>query len=485
MNQIRIILRPIAVTLIIQSLFILLCAGVALYYGEHRAMIGFLYTCVITSIIASIVWLTTSGVRAKGNISIRTGFMLVAFTWISVSVNGALPFIFSGYIPNIADAIFESTSGFTTTGATVLSGLDSLPYSINLWRGLTHWLGGGGIIVLSVAILPLLGIGGMQMMRAESSGVQMQKATPRIAQTAKYLWILYVSLTAIFTAILMYLGLDWLDAFFLSASAIATGGFAPKDASVGYYNSAFVDWVLIVAMVIGAINFVLLIRFARGNFKAPFKDTEFKVFISVIIVVCLVVTLNLKLNTYDSWIDSFRYGTFQVVSLITTTGFSTANYAIWPVATQALLFVLFFIGGSSGSTSGGIKITRHVIMIKQALNEFKSLIHPNGVFLVRLNGKVLDSEVIRGVMGFFILFISVALITTYVVALSGLDLWSSFCASLATLSTVGPGFGHVGPAHNYGFLPDYAKYALSVNMLLGRLEIYTLLVIITPWFWKR
>ncbi len=486
LKQLNIILRPIAVTLVVQTFFMMLCAVVALYYGEYNALIGFLYTCMITSAFSALIWFLTRGDRARGNLSIRSGFMFVALIWIAVSVNGALPYYISETIPLFADALFESFSGFTTTGATVVSGLDHLPRSIILWRGLTHWLGGGGIIVLSVAILPLLGIGGMQMMRAESSGVQAEKATPRIAQTAKFLWILYMSLTAIFTILIMFAGLDIIEAFCLASSAISTGGFAPKDASVGYYGSAYIDWVLIVAMIIGAINFILLIRFARGNFKVMFKDTEFKAYLTIIVVTSLFATLSLYLDhDYSSLLESFRYAVFQVVSILTTTGFATADYELWPQAVQAILFMLLFFGGSSGSTSGGVKVVRHVIMIKQAVNEFKSLVHPQGVFLVRLNGKVLDNPVIRGVMGFFILYIALVLVSTYVLTLSDLTVMTSFSASISTLGTVGPGFGQVGPSQNYGFMPEYVKYILCINMLLGRLEMYTLLVIFTPWFWKR
>lgn len=484
MNQLRIVFRPIAVTLAAQSFFMALCAIVGFFYGEFTSIKAFGITILIILTMACILWFS-SVPRSKSNLSIRGGFMLVTFIWIAVTIAGALPYIISGSIPGFASAYFESVSGFTTTGATVLSDIEALPKSIILWRALTHWLGGGGIIVLSVAILPLLGIGGAQMMKAETTGVKKEKITPRIAQTAKYLWILYVSLTSILIGLLIYGEMSVFDAVCQAFSAISTGGLSSRNASIAYFDSVYIDVVITIFMLIGSINFLLLIKVARGQVISLFKDSEFKAFIMIYIVATALITFFLHGNNYDTWGEALRYGSFQVASIFSTTGFGTFDFELWTPAAQAIIFVLFFIGGCSGSTSGGVKVVRYVVMLKQLFIEMKYLIHPRAVYTMRLSGMPVESRIVYSVMGYFSVYIFTVLIGTVIVSTGGLDLYSSFSGVLGTIGTIGPGFGALGPTKNYGFLPDYVKYVFSVIMLIGRLEFYTFLIIFTPWFWKK
>lgn len=484
MNQLRIVFRPISVTLAAQSFFMALCAVVGIFYGEFASVKAFGITILIILTMALILWLS-SVPRFKSNLSIRGGFMLVTFIWIAVTIAGALPYVISGGIPGFASAYFESVSGFTTTGATVLADIEALPHSIILWRAFTHWLGGGGIIVLSVAILPLLGIGGAQMMKAETTGVKKEKITPRIAQTAKYLWILYISLTLILIGLLVYGKMSVFDAVCQAFSAISTGGLSSRNASIAYFDSLYIDVVITIFMLIGSINFLLLIKVARGQVFSLFKDSEFKAFIMIYIVATALITVFLYGKNYDTWGEALRYGSFQVASIFSTTGFGTFDFELWAPAAQAIIFVLFFIGGCSGSTSGGVKVVRYVVMLKQLIMEMKYLIHPRAVYTMRLNGMPVRSRIVFSVMGYFSVYIFTILIGTVIVSTCGLDLYSSFSGVLGTIGTVGPGFGALGPANNYGFLPDYVKYVFSVIMLIGRLEFYTFLIVFTPWFWKK
>lgn len=484
MDQFRVVLRPISVTLVAQSFFMGLCACVAIFLGEYDSFKSFGITILLILSLAAVLWVS-SVPRSKSILSIRGGILLVTFVWIAVTLAGALPYLISKSIPVFADAYFESVSGFTTTGATVLADVESLPKSIVLWRAFTHWLGGGGIVVLSVAVLPLLGIGGAQMMKAETSGVKKEKLTPRIAQTAKYLWLLYMSLTAILIGFLLFGGMNIFDAVCQAFSAISTGGLSSRNASIAYFNSFYIEMVLTVFMLIGSMNFVLLIKVARGNVTSIFKDSEFKAFILIYLVATAGMTFFLYGNNYETWQEAFRYASFQVATIYSTTGFATADFETWIPSAQVIIFLLFFIGGCSGSTSGGVKVVRYVIMFKQMIIEMKYLIHPKAVYTMRLNNMPVERRIVFSVMGFFTVYIFTVLIATVIVTTSGLDVFTSFTGVLGTIGTIGPGFGALGPSHNYAFLPDYIKYVFSVVMLIGRLEFYTFIIIFTPWFWAK
>lgn len=494
-HQLRLILRPIIFINLLLSILMILCGVYGILHGEYVSAVSFFQSTAV-AVVLSIIMGIFSKSREKKTITIRSGFVLVVLIWIFTCVIGAVPYYLSGSIPKIVDALFESVSGFTTVGASILTDIESLPSSILLWRALTHWIGGGGIVVLSVAILPLLGIGGTHLMQAETTGVTKEKLTPRITHTAKYIWILYITLNLAGTALLSYGGMNLLDAFTHASSAIATGGLSNKNTSVGYFQSAYIDWVLIGFMYIGSLNFLVLIKALKGNLKSFFYDSEIRVFTLIIIVVSVIVSLLLYFseggfkdihgNTHTSLLDAFRFGTFQVVSIISTTGFATSDYNLWHPSAQILIFLLFFIGGSSGSTSGGIKVIRHIIMFKQAVINIKSLVHPKGVFTMRINNNPISNKVVITVMGFIIVYFTTLFIGAFIVALSGqLTAFESISAMLGALGTVGPGFGAVGPAANYGFLPDFAKITLFVSMIIGRLELFTVLIILSPWFWKK
>ncbi len=494
-HQLRLILRPIVFINLILSCFMGFCGLYALIYSEHNEAVSFFQTMAVI-IILSAVFAFFSKSREKKSITIRSGFVLVVFIWVFTCIVGALPYYVSGAMSNIYDAIFESSSGFTTVGASILSDIEGLPKSILLWRAISHWIGGGGIIVLSVAILPLLGIGGTHLMHVETTGVTKEKLTPRITQTAKYIWILYLSLNIIGIVLLSYGGMNLLDAFTHASSAIATGGFSNKNNSVAYFSSAYIDWVLIIFMYIGSLNFLVLIKTVRGNFKSIINDSEIKFFTLIIVLISVLVSIFLYIQpngftgmdgkTYTSFLDAVRFGTFQVVSVISTTGYATADYNLWHPAAQILILVLFFIGGSSGSTSGGIKVVRHIIMFKQAVINIKSLIHPKGVFTMRLNGNSVSNKVVITVMGFIVVYMVTLFAGAFIVALSGaVTPTEALSAMLGCLGTVGPGFGALGPASNYGFLPDFVKLTLSISMIIGRLELFTVFILFSPWFWKK
>jgi trk system potassium uptake protein TrkH len=422
--------------------------------------------------------------RASVTLSNRDGFLLVTSSWILSALAGSLPLYLSGAIPTFTDAFFETMSGFTTTGASILSDIESLPKSILFWRSLTHWLGGMGIVVLTVAILPLLGIGAYQMMKAEAPGPSLDKITPKITETAKLLWFIYLGLTAAETILLMGGGMDLFEALTHTFGTLATGGFSPKNRSVGYYDSGFIHIVITVFMLMAGMNFVLHYRLITGRLKRVLSNIELRVYLGIFAAATLAITLTLYGHTYQSVRLSLRHAAFQAASVLTTTGFTTADYASWPFFAQAVLLVLTFVGGCSGSTGGGIKVIRITTLFKLGGHEMKYMAHPYGVFSLRLGQGTMKKNMVYSISGFFFLYLLMLLITTLVVASGANDLLTSLSAALVTLGNIGPGFGRIGPALNYAFLPDYIKWFLSFAMLVGRLEIYTVLVLLTPRYWR-
>jgi trk system potassium uptake protein TrkH len=385
----------------------------------------------------------------------------------------------------MADAYFESMSGFTTTGASILTAIESLPKGLLFWRSLTHWLGGMGIVVLTVAVFPLLGIGGLQLIKAEAPGPTVDKLTPKIAGTAKILWIIYISLTVIETILLMFGGMDLFDALTHTFGTLATGGFSPKNTSVGFYNSAYIDWVITIFMVMAGINFALYFKLITGRLSSISKNTEFRSYLAIFAVATIIIAFNLYGDTFKTIADSFRYAAFQVASILTTTGYATDDFEKWPMLAQTVLFIVMFIGGCSGSTGGGIKVIRIVTLFKQGINEMKIFMRPRGIFSIRLDGKVVRKKLVYAVSGFVLLYFFMLLFTTFVVSSGGYDILTSLTTSLATVGNIGPGFGMIGPSENYSNFQDYIKWFLCVAMLAGRLEIYTVLVLFLPVFWKK
>ena len=423
---------------------------------------------------------------AKGDVmSHREGMGVVALGWTAAGLFGALPFYWGGMFPHFVDAFFESVSGFTTTGASVLSNIEMAPRGLLLWRSLTHWLGGMGIIVLSLAILPLLGVGGMQLYKSEVPGPAPDKLTPRIRDTALILWKVYALLSVAETALLMLGGMDLFEALCHTFGTMATGGFSTRNASIGAYGSPYVDTIVIAFMLFAGINFSLHYQCLRGDVRAFWRNPEFRFFIGVVVVFSLTVTSSVLGTAYDTISEAARFGTFQVVSIITTTGYVTADYEKWPSLSQNILFFCMFLGACAGSTGGGMKCLRIMLLLKHAYKQLFSLIHPRAVTKVKLGGQPVSDEVLQGIWGFFMLYLGLFVLSSFLLAAMGVDLVTSFAAVAATIGNIGPGLGLVGPTDNYAHIPMLGKWLLILCMLLGRLEIYTVLVLFVPEFWRK
>ena len=472
---------------------------IAVYYrsvnGESDLQ-AFIYSFLITLFVGFLLRLTTKSDQELRN---KEGFAVVALGWAGVALFGSLPFLFHGVFQEsgrnglieFSFCYFESMSGFTTTGATVLTEIEHLPHAMLFWRSLTHWLGGMGIVVLALAILPMLGVGGMQLYRAEAPGPQSDRLTPRIAQTAKLLWGVYVLISAIETLLLWLGGMTLFDALCHTFGTMATGGFSTQNLSVGQYNSVYFDVVITIFMFLAGTNFSLHYRALRGDFKGYLQDTEFR-FYCFMLFLCtgLIVwnTMNTKVGetvVYDSFGPASRYASFQVASIITTTGYGTFDFEQWPALSQFILVILMFFGGCAGSTGGGMKHVRLLLLIKQGYNEIKRLILPHAVLPVKLGDRVVPQEVMTNILGFFFLFIGIFAIVTCMMAALGMDLVSAAASTIATMGNIGPGLGSVGPVDNYAHIPTLGKFILSFCMLLGRLELYTVLVLFAPESWRK
>ena len=452
------------------------------YYYSDGAAPSLLLAASVTAGVGLAMRLTT---RITGELRAKEGFAIVTFGWVLFSFFGALPFLFSGAIPSLADAFFETASGFSTTGASILTDIEAVPASLLFWRALTQWLGGMGIIVLSIAILPFLGVGGMQLFRAEVPGPSADRLTPRITQTAKILWGVYLLLSLLLTALLMFGGMSLFDALCHTFATMATGGFSTRNASIAAFDSAYIDWVIILFMYLAGANFALHYQALRGNWKAYRFDREFLVYTGIILAATAVILLGNMATAYMDWGLALRDSFFQVVSIQTTTGFITADYELWSYLAQYLLLLLMFIGGSAGSTGGGIKVIRIYLVTKFILSELTRLLHPQAVVPVRVRQTPVSREIVTNVVGFFALYIFCFVVGVAVIALFGEDLPTSISAVATALGNVGPGLGNVGPTENFGFLPDVSKWTLSALMLLGRLELFTVVILFTPAYWRR
>ena len=479
------ILRLTSVIQIVVSAFMIIPAGIAAYCGEMNEFYSFLWTILLIWAFAAIYIFATRKAPNK-TLSSRDGFFFVTSSWILAAGFGALPVWFSGAIPSYADAYFEIMSGFTTTGASILTDIESLPRSILFWRSLTHWLGGMGIVVLVVALIPLLGVGGTKLVGAESPGPSVDKFTPKIRNNALILWLIYLGLSVLEIILLMFGGMDLFDASTHTFGTMATGGFSPKAASVGHYNSAYIDGVITVFMVLAGCNFALYYKAMRGKLSDVIHDGEFQVYIGIFFIVALLIAGNLFFTgTYSSPAEAFRFSSFQTATIITTTGYATADFELWPNFSKVLLFFLMFIGGCSGSTGGGIKVIRVVTVVKLSLNNIKYMLHPRGVFNLKVGRNTIRKEVVYTIAGFFALYIFTILATTIIVSTCGTDIVTSLTTALVTVGNIGPGFGDIGPTENYFFFPDYIKWFLSFAMMAGRLELFTVFALLTPQFWKK
>lgn len=460
------------------------CAIVALLIGEKEQITSFLLPAGIIALISSIGFLNFRHTPREVLLT-REGFLFVTLSWISVSLSGALPLLLSGAVPSYVDAFFEAMSGFTTTGASILTDIEAVPTSILFWRSLMQWLGGMGIVVLAVAILPRMGISGLKVLRSEAPGPTVDKLTPRVAQTAKILWALYIGMSALEVVLLQIVGMKLIDAVMHTFSTVATAGFSPRNESVGSYQSGWVDLVIAVFMLASGINFSLYYRLSRGSLRDLVQNIELRTYAVIAVIATVIVTLSLHGQVYESITDSMRYGAFQVISFLTTTGYVTTDYTVWPAFAQAVLMALMFVGACAGSTSGGVKIVRIITLFKQGANELRYLIHPRGVFPTRVEGQPLKKDQLYPIATFFYLYITALITTTLVVASAGTDLLSAISTALSTVGNIGPGFGLVGPVENYAHYPGAVKLFLSFSMLTGRLELYSVLVLLTPAFWKK
>ncbi len=480
--NIKIILRVIGLLMFVEGATMLLPLIISILYNESDTM-GFVYSSGINLLVgAIIIWFTKN---ASQDIGKREGFIIVALVWVIFSFLGSLPYIFTGAIPNYTDAFFETMSGFTTTGSTILNDIESLSHGILFWRSLTHWLGGMGIIVLSLAILPIFGIGGMQLYIAEVPGPTPDKISPRIRHTAATMWAIYLALTIAETVLLWLGNMSLFDAVCHAFATMATGGFSTKQASIAFWPSPYIQYVIILFMFLAGTNFTLTYFTIRGKFKPVLKDEEFKYYVIFILSFTLMIFIGLLLSSYTGVEETFRNALFWVVSIITTTGFGTVDYLLWKPVLVVLLFSLFFFGGSAGSTGGGIKIMRIVLLFKNGYYELKRMVHPNAVIPLKFNKHSVDSKIVTNVLAFFVLYFIIFGASTVLFMLFVPDMETAMGAVASSLGNIGPGLGLVGPAENYAHIHPVGKWFLSFLMLLGRLELFTILVLFSPSFWKE
>jgi trk system potassium uptake protein TrkH len=459
-------------------------ALVGLLMGDENVM-PFLYGFGAVLLAGLVIWLPFKG--AKKDLRIRDGFVVVVMFWVVLGYAAAVPLYFSPDIDlSLTDAIFEAISGLTTTGATIIIGIDELPYSILFYRQELQWLGGMGIIVLAIAIMPMLGVGGMQLYRAETPGpIKDNKLTPRIAETAKALWYIYLGLTVSCAIAYWIAGMSAFDAISHSFSTVAIGGFSTHDESMGYFNSPLIESVAIVFMLLAGMNFGLhFIAWNRRSILGYFQDSEVKAYFTLMLVVGAITTLYLYLTkSFDTFGADLHHGLFQTVSIATTTGFTTAAYHTWPGFLPVLLLFMSFIGGCAGSTAGGIKVIRFLLLVKQGLREITRLVHPNAHVVVKFGRSAMPDRVIEAVWGFFAAYVGVFVVMMLLLMATGLDQITAFSAVAASLNNLGPGLGDVG--NNYASLNDFSKWVLTFAMLLGRLEIFPMLILLSPIFWRR
>ena len=474
--------------------FMILAALVSGIY-QDGVTLEITLAAIVTMFIGVLAMFFTRG-HAK-EVNRKEGYIIVTFGWIIMAASGVLPYLFSGAIPDVTNAFFETMSGYTTTGASIIDDIEILPEGILFWRSLTHWIGGMGIIVLAIAILPLLGIGGMQLFAAEAPGPNADKLHPRITDTAKRLWLIYFGYTVAETILLKLAGMSFFDAMNHSLATLSTGGFSTKNASLAYWNNEpLIQYIVIFFMFLAGSNFVLSYFAFKGKVQKIIRDEEFKYYTALIVIFSVVVALviyykaNVPLTEYHPMVlgnaeSSFRHSLFQVVAVVTTTGFVTADFTAWTPFITVFFFGLMFAGGSAGSTAGGIKIMRHILIIKNGLLEFKRTLHPNAIIPVRFNNKTVTEHVVYNVIGFFVLYMLLFIIGALVLGFLGLDFNSSIGGAASALGNVGPAFGSLSPLNNFNSLPALGKWWCGFLMLAGRLELFTVLILMTPYFWKK
>jgi trk system potassium uptake protein TrkH len=475
------VLNLLGKLLIILSLMLLSPIPFSLYFQDGMTS---------TFILCSLLGLLSGGLLLliflpDRDLGYKDGFAIVTFSWIGLALLGALPYILSGTIPSFVDAFFESMSGFTTTGSTILSDIEILPKSLLFWRTMTHWLGGMGIIVLTLAILPLLGIGGMQLFQAEVPGPTKDRLAPRIQDTARILWSVYLLMTLMETGLLMAGGVDFFNAITHSFATLATGGFSNFNSSLGHYQSTYLQSVVVLFMFLAGANFSLHFMALRGDISSYWKNEEFRFYASIILIATLAIVIaNEVAGTYTDIGHNLRDVLFQVVSIMTTTGFGTADFDTWPSFCRVLLVALMFVGGCAGSTGGGIKVVRFLLFFKYARLQLHKLVHPRQVETIKLGKTKVPQDVMIAILSFFAIYLAVFLVASLIVTALGVDIITGPTAVIATLNNIGPGLHLVGPTQNFGHLPALAKLVLIFCMLAGRLELYTVAILLTPSYWR-
>ena len=466
-------------------------------YHKEDAQLGILNAGIITIFLGLLLYFFNK--PTSTNIQKKEGYLIVTLGWLTLSFTGMLPYLFTGVIPNITDAFFETLSGYSTTGSSILTDIESMPKGILFWRSATHWIGGMGIIVLTIAILPLLGIGGMQLFMAEAPGPSADKLHPRITDTAKRLWLIYVTLTFAEFFLLKVAGMTWFDAINHAMATVSTGGFSTKNASLSHWNGMpMVQYIVIFFMFVAGTNFVLTYFALKGKVTKVIESEEFRYYffgvlsIAIIIAIIIIFFQDETLQTtiahpavLGKTESAIRHALFQVISVITTTGFITADFTMWSFFATGIFFALFFLGGSAGSTSGGIKVMRHIVMLKNSFLEFKKTLHPNAIIPVRYNGKSVSQTIVFNILSFFVIYMLIFIISSVILNLLGLDFMSALGAAASSLGNIGPAIGSVSPVDNFSHLSVGAKWFCSFLMLIGRLELFTVLILFTPFFWRK
>lgn len=476
--------------LVITGLSMLIPTVISWSFSEPD-LSGHLQSMIICVVVGIPFWLITRRSRALNS---KDGFAIVSFAWLIVAFAGSLPFYLSGTIPNFTDAWFEAMSGVTTTGATIIgnpttlpnlpNGIESMPHGILFWRSFLQWIGGMGIIVFTIAILPLLGVGGVQLFKAEVPGPVADKIRPRVKETAKILWMVYVGFTFLQFLLLGFAGMPWFDSICHAFTTMPTGGFSTQNASIAAYSNPLIHYIIIFFMFIAGVNFTLHFRAITGNFKSYFKDYEFKVYFFILFIATTFIFFNISYSESDLSHNTFQISLFQSLALMTGTGYANANYELWPFFSQLLLFFMMFFGAMGGSTSGGMKIARVILLIKYAASETRRMLHSRAIIPIRIGDRTISDDVIRNTLGFFLIYLSFFMITALVLTALNFDFLSSLSAAASAIGNVGPAFGAFGPTDNYALLHPIGKWMMTFCMLLGRLEIFTIMVLFSRTFWR-
>ncbi|WP_435414709.1 TrkH family potassium uptake protein [Polaribacter aestuariivivens] len=492
----KIIFRFLGITAILNGLFMFIAVPFSVYYNEPEKW-GILNAGIITVFIGILLYIVNKPKHT--NIHKKEGYLIVTLGWLILSFTGMLPYLLSGAIPSVTNAFFETISGYSTTGSSILTDIDNMPKGILFWRSATHWIGGMGIIVLTIAILPLLGIGGMQLFMAEAPGPSADKLHPRITDTAKRLYLIYVVLTLTEFFLLKIAGMTWFDAINHAMATMSTGGFSTKSDSIAFYNGKpLIQYIIIAFMFVAGTNFVLTYFALKGKIQKVFKSEEFKYYLFGIIGVSSIIAIiiiffqdpNLESvlahpKVLGETESAIRHSLFMVTSVVTTTGFVTADFTMWNFFATGIFFALFFTGGSAGSTSGGVKVVRHIIMLKNSFLEFKKTLHPNAIIPVRYDGKTVNQTIVFNILSFFIIYMLIFIISSVILTLFGLDFMSAIGAAASSLGNIGPAIGSLSPIDNFAHLTNSAKWFCSFLMLIGRLELFTVLILFTPFFWRK